>query len=1016
MQPLIMRIVWLGVGAGVLGAILLAAPAWVRIGLQRYANPLGEVEWPRSVEIVPLTGDLKAAIGDSVTVRMKVARGEQDALRGVVRLRDGDGEPTALAMRRDADGTYQATIDAVTGDLHYWFEAGDDTTEPRPFVVRVVARPEVIEATATIEPPAYAPSHPLSQQDLNDGPVSATIGGHVRVVLLVSKPIESDEEGVEIGLRTSNNNLIPLSASADNPLELSVRFEVREDVEFRPELRDRDGFENRGANTYVIRVVPDQPPTVYVLEPQAVTEATPAATIRLIARVGDDFGLKDVSLRIERGTGDEIGTNSLTDRLRVTQTQTGAEGTVDYPWDLAPLNLTPGDSLVGTLSATDNFESETSTGQVGQSAPIRVKIISAAELEARLRSEMAILETRIRQATLDQADVLDQTRLIADSAAEDGSLSDSERADASNAAAEQARLIRPLRDIAQRVSQWRERLRQNALGEGEAGQRLTALEQALLTTADGSMSRSVLALNQAAEPPPARGGAESATRAAQAQEQALTELQSLIRSLAQWGSFQGLITRSQDLLERQERLRSQTGELGRTMLGKSVDSLSPDEVAELKRTRREQEQLADDVEQLLQRMARTRTESGGKDASADEAIDAALRAARAGDLTKRLESAGEAIEDNRTAAATIEQKAAANGIRRMIAALREREDRELDQLRKRLGAAEEQLTRLIDEQSDLQRATQEAAAMAIDRAAEESLADEQRRLRNNTLALAQELSDVERTATVGQTVGEAAPPMEEAEDRIVDQQITDAVAPQGEALSALRRALEELQQLAQEAADRALRRSLAQIREDLEDAREAQWAVNVGIAGLKEDVQRLERMGRSQTREATRLATEQSSVRAIIDEMLPELEKVIVYRWALERVAGWMDQSKSALDARKVDSELVAATDRIVRELDKLIGAITETEALPFITEFAESDSGDGAGQTATPDAIPTVAELLVLKKLQTDINERTRESAGTLVADEPTEEQLRQLKEVGDDQTEVRRLTDLVVNRARQP
>ena len=73
-------------------------------------------------------------------------------------------------------------------------------------------------------------------------------------------------------------------------------------------------------------------------------------------------------------------------------------------------------------------------------------------------------------------------------------------------------------------------------------------------------------------------------------------------------------------------------------------------------------------------------------------------------------------------------------------------------------------------------------------------------------------------------------------------------------------------------------------------------------------------------------------------------------------------------------------------------------------------------GGSASGPPIPTVAELLVLKGMQVDINERTRSLDEAFDPQSATETQLRQLSVIGEDQAEVRRLTELVTSRAQQP
>jgi hypothetical protein len=66
--------------------------------------------------------------------------------------------------------------------------------------------------------------------------------------------------------------------------------------------------------------------------------------------------------------------------------------------------------------------------------------------------------------------------------------------------------------------------------------------------------------------------------------------------------------------------------------------------------------------------------------------------------------------------------------------------------------------------------------------------------------------------------------------------------------------------------------------------------------------------------------------------------------------------------------------------------------------------------------AIPKVAELLLLKSMQARINKRTKELSAGLGTTELTEEQLRMLKTVGEDQGQVQRLTEMITERSQHP
>lgn len=1017
-RPLAIRGILLVAGLVGLGVIALVAPQWMRTGVSRYVHPLGALEWPRSVAVVPLTEGQTVALGESATVRMRIERGLHDALRGVVHLREPNGRTQVLALQRDDDGAFYTTVDAITQDLEYWFEAGDDSTEDRPSRIRVVRRPEVVEALATIEPPPYAGAIAHRQADLTDGAVSAPMGGFVAITLRTSKSIPPDPTGEVVGLRMEDGELIPLAVDPQDWRRLSCRLEVTRDLTFRTELRDDDGFANRGATSYTIRATPDAAPIVTALEPMALTELTPTGSVRLIARVEDDFGISALELRIEGPGEGKTSTVSLSEQLRAVREDNGVEALVSYLWSVGPLALSAGDLLVYEIVAKDNHASVDGHGQLGRSAPLRVKIVGEGEFEVRLREDLASVEARLRQAAIEEASLRDRTMGLVHDDGEATVLSANERDTVASLAGGQSRIAHQLRELGGRLDELKGRMERNHAGDAESALRLAASGDTLRRIAAGPVGEAVALLSRVHEQSNSAAQQADLKSAGRAQEEAYDQLNALLRDMAQWSSFQSLVSRTRDLLDRQNTLRTDTAEVGKSLLGKPVESLTPAEASMLKRTERQQERLAGDVEQHLARIEQLATGTREQDPSGAEAMESALRAARAQDMTKRLRSAVDAIQTNRTAAAAIDQKAAAEAMRKMIAALRERDDRELAQLRKQLERAEEQVAALIEEQKSLKSATAEAGLIGGDETMFGSLEGEQRALARNAKSLGEELEEVPKAVSAGRLVRKSAGPMNKAEGELREGRSDPATLAQDEALKLLGEALDDLVALAQQNDEEAMRRTLAHIHDDLQAMLAAQQGINSGISTLHAAVTQFGRVGRSETREASKLSREQGEVREMVTALLPELERVVVYDWALKRVARWMEESRQRLDAREIDETLTTTTARIARELEKLIAAVVETQSLPMSMEFAEAEreGGSGEGKTISGVAVPTVAELLVLKAMQVDINERTRVLGIQFDADAATEAQLRQLTVIGEDQAEVRRLTEMVTSRAQQP
>ncbi len=998
-------------------ALFWLTPNWVRTGYYRYVYPSGGIEWPRTVSILPLTAGQTVAMGESAVVRMQVSRGRTDSLRSVVHFREKDGTVNSLALHDDGEGVYSTTVDAVTADLVYWFEAGDDNTIRNPATIRVVKRPEIVEALALVEPPPYALGRSIRTEELGEGPVFVPKGGYVTVALRMSKPIAADSVQSSVGLQIESGEVIPLQVIPDDHQKAMVRFEVTDDMEFRPALRDEYGFENRAAPLYSIRAVSDAGPTVAVLEPPSVTEITPNGSIRIVVRAEDDFGIDRIDLLVELPSSPEPRSIPLSEHMRVTDESQVVQSLADYRWSIAPLNLSPSDVVIYSALVVDNFRDGELAGQESRSTPMRLKVVSEAEYDVRVREDLVAIEQRLRRVRLDLADTHDRTQTLQLSSEELRPLSSDERELLGGLSVSQVRISRQLREAAARLDEVVQRISDNLSNEKEERSRVASLVLAVRQLALGPTTTAANSLGRARERADEAAQQADINDASGAQEVALDGLREVLRSLGQWGTFQGLVGRTRNLLDRQTDIRSQTTELGKSMLGRPVESLSPEEQLALRQNQRLQEQLTDDATQHLARLDQEMTLSREKDPAGAEAIEAALRSARANEIARHLREAADSIAANRTAAATNAQRVAADALRKMLSALQERETRELAQLKKRIDAAAQEVAALIEAQRSIFAASKEAGMRDADQSSMDALVDQQRTLSRNARFLGEELMDNESTMDAGRLVRQASSPMERAAVELRAKSASGAALSQEEALELLTDAHELLLAAEQQTAESLFRRTLGEIRDSLEAMLAAQQSVNLGISELHSALAKLGRLGRSEARLATRLAREQLEVRGMVSTMLPELEQVAVYRWALERIGGWMDSSRAALDERLVNDELQETTSRIVRELEKLIGAIAKAESMPLDNEFTEAESGGGggAGSTASTSApVPTVSELLVLKTMQDDINERTAALYARFDAKNPRENDLRRLRTIGEDQEEVGRLTDLVTNRAR--
>ena len=105
----------------------------------------------------------------------------------------------------------------------------------------------------------------------------------------------------------------------------------------------------------------------------------------------------------------------------------------------------------------------------------------------------------------------------------------------------------------------------------------------------------------------------------------------------------------------------------------------------------------------------------------------------------------------------------------------------------------------------------------------------------------------------------------------------------------------------------------------------------------------------------------------------------------------------------------------VIRRLTQLIGAVDDTLALPPPDEFADGQSGASGGSSSGDQRpIPHVAELMVLRAMQMDLNQRTRALAGAMNPRQADESQLDAARRLGVAQEQLRALTSRVTQQAR--
>ncbi|MGB0714733.1 MAG: hypothetical protein ACPGXK_02585 [Phycisphaerae bacterium] len=1075
-RPLTRSIVAFCVVSALMAGIVSSRPQWIQTGLQRYLDPFGPHRWPTRVEITPLSFDSVVPVGESAAVMMRITRGEHENLRGLLYMEDTAGRVSVQTMQRGSKGAFEATIDAISGDLRYWFVAGDDSTKDEPFSIRAVRRPIVLAARATIRPPAYASDSADVVRDFGDGPVSGTIGGVARIEIQASKAMRGDEtaasttdgEGyLEVSRADGSPRRVPLTIDLGRPDLLTAEIRIEGTIQFGVSLRDTDGFENIGDETMTLLAVPDQAPEVALQRPVGSLEMTPSGRVAVEGWIEDDFGLTDAWLdaTVVRKEAQPVlmptdGTSTNAEKIAVPlrdhwqvnarshhggehrdinaqQVTVSPDGVrqvgIEFDWSLKEHAFQPGDVVTFSLVGVDNFSrpeqqdgnaAETVPSvwgdrQLGRSGNRRIIIISPTEFDTRLRDDVVQLERHLQRVLLTQRTLRDDTAGYQDVIRSADSMTTTEREQLASIGSRQSRVSKRLSELAERFEELASRMERASVSTDENVTGMRANAESLRNLAQAEAAEAADNVRKVYEGDDVGGVREQALDdALENQDIVSLEINRLIKKMSEWGSYRTLVTKARDMLQRQSDLRVQTQSAGKEMLGKTVDSLTLDEKARLGTLKRQQVQLGEELTQLMDGMKRLSSTEADKDPSGAEASEDALRAAKAHDAERHVKDAAEAVEQNRTAAATVAQKRVERALRKTLAALEKRETRELLRLQKKSREARELIEQLLQDQRALRDATNEAALMSASPDETDELVNEQRRLHGNANSVAITLARTDALQDAARAMAAIDDPMRRATSAFVDQLLDAAVVAQDEALAVLEEVLQLLLAVEEEAEKEVFRQTIDQIRDELTMLSSSQAALNDRLAKLVTSVEKRGRVSRTDAREATRIGRAEKDLQIALEELLPELGSAEVYQWALERVRTWMAEIHGDLSKRDVRYEIVRKGERIVQRLDQLIAAIDQTLQLPDQREFDNGESGGSSGQGGAGQkpgaALPPVTELLLIKSLQLDINARTQTLYQDLDGNEIAETQLSELGEIASDQEDLRTLAEKITNRAK--
>ncbi|VAX41735.1 hypothetical protein MNBD_PLANCTO03-1216 [hydrothermal vent metagenome] len=987
----------------VAGGSTLSRPDLAMTGLARTLWPFGHAEWPKRTALVDATATLVHPIGEALPLRAlltrttlpmgatevvavyrvfvdgKPGRNERVMLTPQHRLAER-GNDSGELFERLIEPMVETTTDSAC-EIEYWFETDDNQTAPTRIQLEI--RPRVERVMVRVEPPAYATSLHGSFLDVTSLPVVPDGGGiaTVQPILAGSRVRVSLELNKPAALAGGSGE------SWSQPGERSLGYETITTERIRVEvvLVDADGLESADPLAVVLDVVRDAPAGVTVIEPAYDESVLATAVVELEAEGRDDFGMHWLTL--DRQTARvPAHSESTTPEPAADPVQLGrTEAEPDEPpptltltatLDLSTIGVRTGDEVWISAAGRDAFltapPGETDTRTI-RSTVRRLRVIDETTFVDQLRGELAGVRRAAIEIDTEQA-ALHDTRTIDPATTADRQGAVTERLDAQRGA----------------VDRLRQRIARNALDD-ETLRGMLADAAGLLGDATRASDKAANTLQHAAEDARDPRNTEDP---APAQNRVRENLETLIAMLDQ-GQDNWVARRTiESLLADQRALAAETEALGDRTMGQSRQQLSAEELTELERIAARQQDAAERARQALDSL-NDRAESLARiDSAQADAMSRAARRGRQEQLDEQMRQAAAQLRENQTRAAAQGQQAATEALEQMLEDIDSAEASRDEALRRVLASVLESLESLITKQEhqidSLARAQSEADLIA--------LAQPMVALAGNTLGLLDELGPQRNLAAITSLVGEAAGAQERAVVSLREASIDSAAEAEDESLARLREARDEAERMDEAASDRENARARAELRKAYRALLEQQVALAadtqpwIGAESDRRTRAKVRGLGQRQAGVGESLAD--------IRRSTAELAEASVFALAHRR----LDAASAAATERLLAGEATASVARhqatIVRILQSLVHAMAEQKQNQRFTEQQSNGGGGGSGGGGETPVIPELSELLLLRAMQAEAMEWTRNLDES--PERPADSELAELAELADLQHEL--------------
>ena len=491
---------------------------------------------------------------------------------------------SVLMIRDETEIAYRFTFKNVTQSMEYYIAVKE--TQSEHFQISVIRAPILSRFQLKLNYPKYTRLSPQVLEE-NLGNVNTLIGTTVHFEGTGNKPIVS----ARLILEASN----PVKLTVSEETRLAGSFIVERSAKYHIELIDTDNVSNAQPIVYTIHAIEDAEPQIEIIAPGKDVVLDDSMIVSLQLDATDDYGVQKIQLvyRVESANDDVLVPLKIWD-------PTERVVFIEFPWDIDPIGLYPGDIVSYHAEAID--ADNVNGPNIGKSNIYSIRFPTLAELYDAVEFEQEVEMQGLEALHDDQADqtaivdeLLDKIRKSQELTLKDKQLME-------QVLKNQEEIEKTAKGLIEEMKQTAEQMQKQQLFDMQTVEKFQELQELMDQALSEEHKELLRKLAEALEMKELSEQEQKLMEANFNQErflQQLDRMKDLYKQMIIQQKLEAVVNQTKELAERQGRLMEQLQDLAEQASQKSQSS--PQEIDQhLEGLAKQEERIAEEMEDLHQ--------------------------------------------------------------------------------------------------------------------------------------------------------------------------------------------------------------------------------------------------------------------------------------------------------------------------------------------------------------------------------------------------------------------------------